>query len=70
MKVYSYTFLLLLSGKHFHEKTPFTSIYWENQLEMAVFNSYVKLPQGKWEEDWKPSAQNHTKLLGEDTYSG
>ena len=24
------------------------NFYWENQLKMAIFNSYVSLPEGNW----------------------
>ena len=39
-----------LVNKHNDGKSPF--LLWVNQLQMAMFNSYVSLPEGKPKNHW------------------
>ena len=36
------------SGKRLHNYGKIHHVEWENPLSMAILNSYVKLPEGKW----------------------
>ena len=47
MSVISTQKVMVPSGKRLHSYGKSTNFSWENPLLMAIFNSYVKLPEGK-----------------------